>query len=166
MTHSKHSTSPSADDPRGVVDPDLVDGFRKISTLKADYETMHFNAMEDCLLPIFNAWRVAHGLEPAPIPNRPPVVLEELVALQKEYQALEAWEVELDAACNEEPQAPKARNRKPSGPKPESLAKLMNKPGIARVEKKPDGTVIVFAGEPELTDESNPWPTADLRKKK
>jgi hypothetical protein len=163
MTRSQHSTSLSTDDPRGVVDPDLVDAFRKLSTLKADYETMRLDYMEDCLLPVFNACRVANGIEPAPVPNRPPVVLEELVALRKEYEAWEAWKAELDAACNEEPRPQKQRDRKPSGPKLESLTKLI-KSGVARIEKKPDGTVNIFASEPELADADNQWPT--LRKKK
>jgi len=162
MTDFQDSTFASVDDPRRVIDPDLVDAFRKLSTLKADYETMRLNYLLDCLLPFFNACRVANGIEPAPIPNRPPVVLEELLALQKEYQALEAWKAELDAACNEEPRPQK--HRKPRGPKLESLAKLAKEPGIARVEKKLDGTVNIVSGKPELTDANNPWLT-DSRKK-
>ena len=63
MTHSQDSTSPPTDDPRGIVDPNLVAAFRKLSTLKADYETKLLDYMEDCLLPVLNAWRVAGGVE-------------------------------------------------------------------------------------------------------
>src|SRR5262249_294092 len=144
MTISQHSTFPSADDPRGVVDPDLVDAFRKLSTLKADYETMRLNYMLDCLLPFFNAWRGAGGIEPAPLPNPPPVVLEELVALRKEYEALEAWKAELEAACNDEPQPQKQRKPTLAG-----VAKQVRKARIdaARYEVKPDRTIAVVVGE-------------------
>jgi hypothetical protein len=166
MTHSQDSTSPPTDDPRGIVDPNLVDAFRKLSTLKADYETKLLDYMEDCLLPVINAWRVAGGVEPAPPPNRPPVVPEELKALGEECQAMEVWMAELEAGFNEEP-----RPREPRGPRAPTLAsvtKQAHAAGIelARIEIKPDRTITVVPGEPELADANNPWPTADLRKKK
>ena len=165
MTHSQDSTSPPTDDPRGIVDPNLVDAFRKLSTLKADYETMLLDYMEDCLLPAINAWRVAGGVEPAPPPNRPPVVPEELKALGEECQDLEAWMPELEAGLNE------PRPREPRGPRAPTLASVAKQASkaaiaVARYEVKPDGTIIVTPGEPELADTTNPWPTADLRKKK
>jgi hypothetical protein len=157
---SQHSTSPPTDDPRGIVDPDLVAAFRKLSTLKADYEAKLLDYMEDCLGPVLNAWRVAGGVEPQPPPNRPPVVFEELEALWKEYQALEAWKAEL-AAAYEDPQPHKSRNRKPRGPNTERVAKLVKKPGVARVEVKPDGGYTVVAGEPSASNtEATEWDEA------
>ena len=146
MTHSQDSTSPPTDDPRGIVDPNLVDAFRKHSTLKADYETKLLDYMEDCLLPAINAWRVAGGVEPAPPPNRPPVVPEELKALGEECQDLEAWMAELEAGLNE-PRPPEPRG--PRAPTLASVAKQASKAAIAvaRYEVKPDGTIIVTPGE-------------------
>jgi len=59
------------------------------------------------------------------------------------------------------------RRRKPR-PTLASVAKQASKAAlaVARYEVKPDGTIIVTPGEPELADTNNPWPTADLRKKK
>ena len=165
MTHSQDSRSPPTDDPRGIVDPNLVDAFRKLSTLKADYETKRVDYMADCLLPVLNAWRVAGGVEPAPPPNRPPVVPEELKALGEECQALETWMAELEAGLNE-PRPPEPRG--PRAPTLASVAKQASKAAIAvaRYEVKPDGTIIVTPGELGLADTDSPWPTADLRKKK
>ena len=165
MTHSQDSRSPPTDDPRGIVDPNLVDAFRKLSTLKADYETKLLDYMEDCLLPAINAWRVAGGVEPAPPPNRPPVVPEELKALGEECQDLEAWMTELEAGLNE------PRPREPRGPRAPTLASVAKQASkaaiaVARYEVKPDGTIIVTPGELRLADTDSPWPTADLRKKK
>jgi hypothetical protein len=49
--------------------------------------------------------------------------------------------------------------RKPRKPTLFSVAKQARKAAIAvaRYEVKPDGTVVVVAGMPELSTESNPW---------
>src|SRR5262249_33920538 len=63
----------------------------------------------------------------------------------------------------DDPRPPAEAARKP--PKPRrptlaSVAKQARKAGIdpARYEVKPDGTVVVVTGEPELATPENPWP--------
>ena len=147
MTRSQHSTPPPIDDPRGVVDPDLVDACRKLSTIKQNYEAKRLDYLLDKLLPFFNAWRVTDGLEPVPPSNRPPVTDEEMAAAWEDYKALEEWKAELEAACNEEPQPEK--QHKPRTPTLADVAKLAKEPGVARVERRPDGTVVVVTGQGE-----------------
>jgi len=55
--------------------------------------------------------------------------------------------------------------RKPRRPTLASVAKQANKPGIARIEMKPDGTVVIITGEPEPAAPDNPWPLDEFRTK-
>ena len=57
------------------------------------------------------------------------------------------------------------KRRKPTS---RYLAALASKPGIARVEMKPDGSVVVIPGEPDPAASDNPWDAAAaaLRQKK
>jgi hypothetical protein len=55
-------------------------------------------------------------------------------------------------------QTPAGDARKPRKPTPTYLAALASKPGIARVEMKPDGTVIAIPGKSSANStEANPW---------
>jgi hypothetical protein len=155
MTDFQHSTFPPADDPS----PDFT-----LPTARALAEAKILDYVADLLWPAINQLRAAYGIEPAPPPDRPPVTLEEAVAARKEIEALDASRAELWALCNEEPRPKKQRM-----PTLTSVAKQAREAGIdaSRYEVKPDRTIaVVVVGEPELPDENNPWPTADLRKKK
>ena len=59
----------------------------------------------------------------------------------------------------------RTKPRKPRKPTPAYLATLANKPGVARVEMKPDGTVVVVTGTPEPAAPENPWPLDEFRTK-
>ena len=58
-----------------------------------------------------------------------------------------------------------ARKQRKSGRRLASLATLASKPGIARVEMKPDGTVVVITGTPDSTAPENPWSLDEFRTK-
>ena len=58
-----------------------------------------------------------------------------------------------------------ARKRKPRKPTLASVAKQANKPGIARIEMKPDGTVVIITGKPESAEMENPWSLDEFRTK-
>jgi len=56
----------------------------------------------------------------------------------------------------------------PEPPKPPTLAsvaKQANKPGVARIEMKPDGTVVIITGKLEPAAPENPWPLDEFRTK-
>ena len=36
---------------------------------------------------------------------------------------------------------------------------------VARIEMKPDGTVVIITGKPEPAEPENPWPLADFQRK-
>jgi hypothetical protein len=55
--------------------------------------------------------------------------------------------------------------RKPRKPTLASVAKQANKPGIARIEMKPDGTVVIITGKPEPAAPDNPWSLDEFRTK-
>jgi hypothetical protein len=46
--------------------------------------------LADALLPVFNEWRAAGGIEPAPLRAGPPITAEEAKAAADEYWTLEA----------------------------------------------------------------------------
>jgi hypothetical protein len=60
--------------------------------------------------------------------------------------------------------------RKPRKPTLASVARQANKAGlaVARYEVRPDGTVVVIAGEPTTNESNNPWDiaAAALRQKR
>ena len=62
-------------------------------------------------------------------------------------------------------EAGKQRTRKPRKPTLASVAKEANKAAldVARYEIKPDGSIVIVAGQPEPVAPKNPW-LADLRK--
>jgi hypothetical protein len=151
MTRSQHSTFP----PVAVFD-DYLEASAVID-----------DRIEDLLVPAFNEWRKANGVEPAPLPNRPPVTEEAAVAAGKKYkaywEALEAqtrWQKALRA--QEEP-----RPRKPRTPTLASVAKQASKTAIpvARYEIKPDGTVVIVTdtGEQQQGNELDEWITKHAR---
>jgi hypothetical protein len=57
------------------------------------------------------------------------------------------------------PTEPTPKLRKPRRPTLASVAKQASKAAIpvARYENKPDGTIVVVTGEPELAKPENPW---------
>ena len=55
--------------------------------------------------------------------------------------------------------------RKSRKPTLASVAKQANKPGIARIEMKPDGTVVIITGKPESAEMENPWSLDEFRTK-
>ena len=61
--------------------------------------------------------------------------------------------------------APARKPRRPRKPTPAYLATLANKPGIARVEVKPDGGFVVVTGTPEPAAPENAWPLDEFRTK-
>src|SRR5262245_48381601 len=57
----------------------------------------------------------------------------------------------------------RARRRK--RPALADVAKQANKPGIARIDMKPDGTVVIITGKPEPAAPESPWPLDEFRTK-
>jgi hypothetical protein len=112
--------------------------------------------LADQVLPMFNAWRTEHGVEPHPPRSGPPITLEEAQASAVEYWAGEALRHEQAQAQLAEWEALMGRAEKlPLA----SIAKQANELGftVARYEVKPDGSVIIVTGDPKATDATNVW---------
>jgi hypothetical protein len=134
---------------------------RSASAVLTDYLT-------DLLLPAFNELRAAYGIEPAPPRPGPPITPEQAKAAADEYWMLEAlrkeqaeaelaeWKAFMEAGA-EKPR----RQHKPR--KPPTLAKVaeqFRKADIdARLEQKPDGTIVVVTGtgEQQQGNELDEW---------
>jgi hypothetical protein len=102
---------------------------------------------------------------------------EHFAAVAEVYrQLLERWgqqkrprrvtEVKAVPRLDATPAKPR-RQRTPRRPTLASVAKQANKAAldVARYEVKPDGTVVIITGSPELAEPENPWPLDEFRMK-
>jgi hypothetical protein len=78
-------------------------------------------------------------------------------AIRATTPMVEQAEAQADTTQPIPPQSPR-RQHGPHKPTPAYLAALASKPGIARVEMLPNGTVVAVPGEPSANNiEANPW---------
>jgi hypothetical protein len=118
--------------------------------------------LADSLLPMFNAWRAEHGIEPEPPRSGPPISLEEAKASATKYWAREASRAE---QAKEELAAPKRERHKRALLK--SALREAEKAGriVTSATVEGDKVVLTF-DEPNSPASDNPWDlaAAELRK--
>jgi hypothetical protein len=114
----------------------------------------------DLLLPAWNELRAAYGIEPEPPRSGPPVTAEQAKAAADEYWALEALRKEQAEAELAEWKALMKPRRQPRRPTLAKVAEQFRKADIdARLEQKPDGTIVVVTGtgEQQQGNELDEW---------
>jgi hypothetical protein len=157
MTHPITSTSE-------VTDVTVLDG-HVLAPVRDPRERawrVMVDYVSDLLTPAFNQMRAYYGIEPEPLRAGPPVTVEEAKAAADEYWMLETLRAEQAKAELAEWKTIMGHAEKRRG-RPLTLASVAKQLrnadiAVARLEQKPDGTIIVVIGASAAdTSDINSW---------